>query len=291
MIKIRVFSDFCDSTECKKQFERTNVSHQVACYGITNKYYITDKDDYTHAILLNKAMPALSIPRSNVIGLACEPREFLYVTHEFVEYAKKYVRQYFIGNGAGLPFPFVEGFGYLWHVNPGREIVQKTKCMSIILSLKTCAPGHKYRHDFVSKIIQLGLPIDIYGRGSEQYSYSRVMGKFSETEPYEDYMFTICIENFQNNHYVSEKVMTPLMFNCTPIYIGCPNINNYFEGVINMSGQLNSDIELVSSILKNPSEHYCRTYTNKNRKTANLLENLDNLFPIEEPKYLVKLTP
>lgn len=280
MIRICVFSDFCDSTECKRQFEKTNVAHQVASYGITNKYYITDKDDYTHAILLNKAMPILTIPRENVIGLACEPREFLYVTNEFVEYSKRYVRQYFIGNGSGLPFPFVEGFGYLWHVNPGREIVQKQKCMSIILSLKTCAPGHQYRHDFVSKIIQLGLPIDIYGRGSEQYSYPRIMGTFVEKEPYEDYMFTICIENFQNNHYVSEKVMTPIMFNCTPIYLGCPNINNYFDGIIHMSGKLNNDIELVSSILKNPLEHYSKPYTNKNRKTANLLENLDTLFPI-----------
>lgn len=278
MIRIRVFSDFCSSSECKKQFERTNVADQVECYGTSKKYYITDQDDYTHAILLNKAMPALSIPRENVIGLACEPREFLYVTHEFVEYAKKYVRQYFIGNGSGLPFPFVEGFGYLWHVNPGKEIVQKHKCMSIIVSLKTCAPGHQYRHDFVNKIIQLGLPIDIYGRGTGHYSYPRIMGTFVEREPYEDYMFTICIENFQNNHYVSEKVMTPLMFNCTPIYWGCPNINDYFEGIIGLSGQLNNDIELVSSILKDPSEYYVKTYTNKNRKNANLLENLDTIF-------------
>jgi len=278
MIRIRIFSDFCTSTECKKQFERTNVSTSVSTYGPTNKYYITDQDDYTHVILLNKAMPTLTVPKENVIGLACEPREFLYVTYEFVEYAKKYVRQYFIGNGYGLPFPFVEGFGYLWHVNPGREIVQKTKCMSIILSLKTCAPGHQYRHDFVSKIIQLGLPIDIYGRGSSQYSSPQIMGGFVETEPYENYMFTICIENFQNNHYVSEKVMTPLMFNCTPIYWGCPNINNYFDGIIGLSGQLNGDIELVQNILTNPAKYYVKTYTDKNRKTANLLENLDTLF-------------
>lgn len=280
MIRIRVFSDFCDSTYSKIEFEKTNVANHVSNYGITNKYYITDKNDYTHAILLNKAMPELSIPKSNVIGFACEPREFLYVTNEFVEYAKKYVGKYFIGNGAGLPFPFQEGFGYLWHVNPGKEIVQKTKCMSIIVSLKTYAPGHQYRHDFVSKIIELRLPIDIYGRGTDQYSYPRIMGKFAEREPYEDYMFTIAIENFQNNHYVSEKVMTPLMFNCRPIYWGCPNINDYFEGIIGLSGELTRDIELVSSILKNPAEHYCRTYTDKNIKNANLLENLDTLFSV-----------
>jgi hypothetical protein len=60
MIRIRIFSDFCSSTECKKQFERTNVSSNVSTYGPTNKYYITDQDDYTHVILLNKAMPPLS---------------------------------------------------------------------------------------------------------------------------------------------------------------------------------------------------------------------------------------
>ena len=61
MKRIRIFSDFCSSTECKKQFERTNVSSSVASYN--KNYYITDQDDYTHVILLNKAMPPLSVPK------------------------------------------------------------------------------------------------------------------------------------------------------------------------------------------------------------------------------------
>ena len=43
-------------------------------------YSFTSGEDYTHAILMNKAMPSLRIPRENVIGLAFEPREFLNIT-------------------------------------------------------------------------------------------------------------------------------------------------------------------------------------------------------------------
>ena len=57
MFVIKIFSDFCDSTTCKINFEKTCDSNNLDFYGLNKKVYITDKDDYTHAIILNKAMP------------------------------------------------------------------------------------------------------------------------------------------------------------------------------------------------------------------------------------------
>jgi hypothetical protein len=71
--KIKFFSDFCDSTECKKNFEK--------CFENKN-IIITDKEDYTHAVILNKATPVLNLPKEKVIGLACEPFDFLRLTPE-----------------------------------------------------------------------------------------------------------------------------------------------------------------------------------------------------------------
>jgi len=278
MIIVRFFSDFCNSTICKNNFERICDSKNLDFYGLNKQIFITDKDDYTHAIILNKARPQLNIPKENVIGLAFEPFEFLDIDQEFINYSQTYIGKYFIGSKHNLPSPFIEHFAYMWHSIPSKEILVKNKLMSIIVSEKQFAPGHIYRHELVKEIIKLNLPIDIYGRGTFLYNHSNIKGKFNDAEPYEDYVFSICIENFVNNHYISEKIMSPIMFNCMPIYYGCNNIKKYFDEVILLSGNIDNDIEIIISVLKEPYKYYKKTYTEKNKKTVNLLENISEIF-------------
>ncbi len=279
MIKIKVFCSFAPSDKCKEVFERINYANEIDFYGKDKKYYFTNDNDFTHAIIMNTCMPNLTIPKENVLGLAFEPIFFLGLTQTFIEYAKKHIGRYFIGDKNDLPEPFVEHFGYMWHSRPPKEITIKNKLMSIIVSEKKITSGHLYRHQLVQKIIELNLPIDIYGRGSRQYNYSRVIGKFNDAEPYENYSFSICIENTNCNHYFSEKVITPLMYNCMPIYLGCKNLHNYLEEVIILVGDVQKDIQTIMTILNNPTMYYKKTYTDKNIKAVNLIQNLPNIFP------------
>ena len=166
----------------------------------------------------------------------------------------------------------------MWHSRPPKEITDKTKLMSIIVSEKLFAPGHLYRHNLVEAIIKFRLPIDIYGRGSSKYKFNRIMGQFNDDEPYENYLFSICIENYQCNHYFSEKIITPLMYNCTPIYLGCKHIDSYIENVIKISGNVQEDLKLIINIIKNPQLYYKKTYNEKNIKAVNLIENVDKLY-------------
>ena len=241
MIRIKIFSDFCGSKGAKEVYERLCDAENLDFYGKDKQVWITEDDDYTHAIIMNKAMPVLKIPKKNVIGLAFEPFEILRITHEFVEYAQQYIGKYFIGDKRGLPEPFIEHFGYMWYSNPKRDIVTKTKLMSIVVSEKHWAPGHAYRHTLIEKIIEANLPIDIYGKGSMKYSHksNNVKGEFNDAEPYENYMYSICIENFTSNHYFSEKIMSPLLHNCMPIYLGCKQIHEYFDDILLLSGTIN----------------------------------------------------
>jgi len=275
---IKIFCPFATSKASKEIYERINYAHVIDFYGKNKKVFFTDGDDYTHAIIINTIMPDLKIPKENVIGLAFEPVYFLGVTHEFVDYAKKHIGKYFIGDKFNLPEPFIEHFGYMWHSRPPAEITNKTKLMSIIVSEKEVAPGHRYRHELVQAIIQNNLPIDIYGRGSNKYRYDRVKGKFNDAEPYEDYLFSICIENYVCNHYFSEKVITPLMYNCTPIYSGCRNIDGYLENVIKLTNDVNTDINKIVEIINDPSGFYKKTYTEKNIHAVNLIENIEMLY-------------
>jgi len=278
MIKIKIFCSFSPSNKCKEIFEKINYAYDYSFYGNNKKYYITDDDDYTHAILINTPTPDLNIPKENVIGLAFEPIYFLRLTPKFIEYAKKHIGRYFIGDKNDLPQPFIEHFAYMWHSRPPIEISFKNKLMSIIVSKKQFAPGHLYRHQLVYKIIELNLPIDIYGRGSRKYKYNRIMGEFYDNEPYETYSFSICIENTICNHYFSEKIITPLMYNCMPIYLGCKNISNYVENTIILTGDIQKDIITIISIIENPNMFYKKTYTERNIKVVNLIENLPNIF-------------
>ena len=279
MYKIKIFCPFASSKNCKEIYERINYSHEIDFYGKDKKVYITDEDDYTHAIIINTIMPNLNnIPKENVIGLAFEPIPFLGLSQSFIEYVQKHVSKYYIGDKYDLPDPFVEHFGYMWHSRPRKEIVDKPNIMSIVVSKKQSAPGHMYRHVLIEQIIKLGLPIDIYGHGSNLYSYNRIKGSFNDAEPYEKYLYSICIENYQCNHYFSEKIITPLMYNCMPIYIGCKNIDTYFDNIIKLTGNIDEDMLLLIKIITKPFQYYTPTYNEKNIKTVNLIENVEKLY-------------
>jgi len=276
--KIKIFCPFGPSSKCKEVYENICFANDIDFYGKDKKVYITDTDNYTHAIIINTIMPDLHIPKENVIGLAFEPIPFLNLTIEFIEYAKKHISKYYIGDKLNLPEPFIEQFGYMWYSRPPKEIKYKPNLMSVIVTNKRFAPGHIYRHKIIEKIIELKLPIDIFGHGSNSYTFDRIKGPFNDVEPYENYLYSICIENFQSNHYFSEKIITPLLHNCLPVYLGCQNINTYFDNIINLTGDINKDILLIINIIKNPLKYYNNTYNEKNIKRVNLIENIENLY-------------
>jgi hypothetical protein len=119
MIRVKIFCTFASSENCKKTYERINCAGGMQFYGEDKKIHITVNDDYTHAIIINTAMPPLKIPNQNVIGLAFEPVQFLGMTPEFVNYAIKHIGKYLIGDVvSGMPALFVPHFGYLWYSPP-----------------------------------------------------------------------------------------------------------------------------------------------------------------------------
>jgi hypothetical protein len=287
-IRIRFFSSFCDGQVCKSHYETDFESELLDYYGPDKNIYITNDDDYTHAVIMNTAMPILKadIPKENVIGLAFEPIYFLGITGEFVEYAKQYISRYFIGDKKNLPSPFVEHTAYMWHTVPLKVAPSKNKLMSVMISEKSFAPGHKYRHELVTAILQSNLPIDIYGRGCANFQSlngdPRLKGEFNDKEPYESYHFHICIENFKCNEYFSEKIINPLLCSAMPIYFGCNNIKNYFdEEVICLEGDLKRDMDLLMDIVKEPMKHYKRINVEKIKNKTNFLRNISEIFLLD----------
>ena len=146
-IIIKIFSSFCESQHCKEIFEKVFESHKFPNYGKDKDIYITTEEDYTHVIILNIAMPVLKdIPKENIVGFAHEPPLFLELNKNFIEYAEKYINKYYIGDKYDLPLPFIEKYAFMFHISQPPIIPDKKNIISIMVSKKNTAPGHKYRH-------------------------------------------------------------------------------------------------------------------------------------------------
>lgn len=285
MLKIRIFSSFCESKICHTEYIRLYL-HDDPDYG--TKYIFTEEADFTHVIIWNTAMPNIShIPKDNVIGLAFEPPfgpPFLNLTSSFINYAIKFIGIYFIGDSSGLPSPFKTGYGYLTHESFPTEIVpwESRQKMSIMISSKLFAPGHKYRHRLVTKILQTNLPIDIYGNGCAYYkdialSDSRIKGPFKSNDILcKNYQYTISIENFQTPAYFSEKIINPLIYDTVPIYIGCTTIQDFFPHIIKLTGNIDDDMKIITDICY--SDTIPERHTQKYVKDMITIKNIINMF-------------
>ena len=274
---IKIFADFCDATCAKNIFET-----YCACHNHTD-ITITSDDNYTHAVILNTVMPEINIKKENVIGLAWEPVGFMYISEAFKKYAEKHIGKYFIGDIGNLQHPFQERYSYMWYVPAPKELRTKDKVMSIAISHKKITHNQRYRHQIVEYIIAHNLPINIYGNGCKLYehtNFNRLMGPFdSFSFPYENHIFSICIENFVSNEYFSEKVINPLMCNCVPIYFGSPNIEKYTgDTIIRISGNITDDMNLIVDILKSPMKFMKEINTKTIDNNVNFIKNVDNIF-------------
>jgi hypothetical protein len=280
MIKIKFFSSIGTTESCIEAY--TRVSELENDPDFNNKYCFVSDDDYTHAIIINVAMPILKdIPKENVIGLAFEPLRFLGITNTFLEYAKKYIGKYYIGElHPDLKEPFEEYHGYMWHITPLFRKPVKKNTMSLMISELILTEGHKYRHKLCKSILKSDLPIDIYGKGCRYYSNikdQRIKGEFKDKEPYLQYIYHIAIENYKTPHYFSEKIVNPLLCGTIPIYLGCRNIDTYFpNNIIHLSENIETDMKMLREICKNPEKHKKRINVDEVKKQISFSHLIHN---------------
>jgi hypothetical protein len=295
-VRIRFFSDFCSPENCKQEYEEMCRVNRMDNYGPDKHLYITLNQTYTHAILLNcpiVPISNMSVPPERVLGLAFEPIPYLRLSYDFIHFAEKYVGLYYIGHiHPNLTSAFFkEHHGFMWHVSRPqipptleekyyKSETNKRNKISIIVSHKMKAPGNAYRHKLASFILVNNLPIDIWGNGTASHSarfpnHANIKGAFKDKEPYESYSLSICIENYRHPHYFSEKISNCLVYNTTPIYLGCIEIDAYFPGqVIHLTGDIKRDAKILVDISKNPSLYTREINHDENDNVLNLLKNL-----------------
>lgn len=150
--------------------------------------------------------------------------------------------------------------------------VSKTKNISIVTSNKRMMPGHNRRMDIINRL-RKDFPndIDFYGTGHNFVAY--------KADALIPYRFHICMENSTIPYYWTEKFSDPLLAYSVPIYLGCSNITDYFDGRgfetfdCNNYEKLKS---LIQTIIDNPDKMYNKYYPFmvENRKRIMTTENL-----------------
>lgn len=279
--RIRIFLNWKNAESTRKDIEYEFGLHCIP--GYNTKFSLTSGEDYTHAIIVNTCMPTLHIPKEKVIGWAWEPNPLLHLNLDFIEYAKKHIGRYFIGQTDDLPLPFEENYAFLNHNLLQNHISLKTKRCSMIFSNKNFMKGHQYRNRIVEAILKTDLPVDIWGRGCCQITNkdSRVKGNFPQNSvlPYQEYDFHICIENIQLNHYFSEKIVNALLSECTPIYLGCKKIDEYFPGqIVHLNGDVETDIDIIRTCINRPEIYKKEINKDCIHKIVNPFFHFESLF-------------
>lgn len=212
-------------------------------------------------VLVNGARPTAIpewFPSQRVLALTFEPNVFTDLGPHVMRFAKKYIGAYLIGDASLLPYPFVTHYSFLSYSRNDGPVKPKTKLMSIVVSGKAMTSGHHYRNQLCNAIAQSKLPVDIWGRGSLEYpNGEHTKGPFNGLEPYEDYQFTISVENCSLPGYVSEKYTTPLSHGVTCLYWGCTDMESIFgpSWGHRLTGDLQQDMDFIRSVLAHPSQY------------------------------------
>ena len=107
----------------------------------------------------------------------------------------------------------IGGAGYV-----GTELCNK------LASNKNYAPGHKLRHEIISKNLHKNL--ELWGSGYKWFSDEPE----DRLKPFKDYMYVIVVENCKHPNYFTDKIIDCFASGCIPIYWGDPNIDQHFNG-------------------------------------------------------------
>ena len=117
----------------------------------------------------------------------------------------------------GVFFPF----GSTWVSNWRTIDVTKSRMVSSIASDKRSLPGHIRRHEIAAWVQAHNLDVDLIGRGYRPFD--------RKSDGLAPYRFSIIIENSIESSYFTEKLIDAILCETVPIYLGCPNIDQFLD--------------------------------------------------------------
>lgn len=259
--KVQITCNWCNDSELYLRFQK--------CYtnNFDNIQYVCD-GDYDYLVVFNDDCYHkydIKIPRNKIIGVVGEP---YWSGYRFIPKLKTICNHIFyhlnMDDNQIIFYPgLLPNHFDLECTEQEDNIVNylsnnhtKTEKCSIVVSnfagILNDKTIYHSRVKFVHDILKTDLDVHIYGKGWDEYigSDSRIKGEIKNKKGGIDkYKFSIAIENSVEENYFTEKLTDCILLDTTPIYFGCPNINNYFDNIYNLHSL---DVEELEDILSKP---------------------------------------
>lgn len=151
-------------------------------------------------------------------------RNVWYINHKQLEEKFDYILTYDQSLIDGNPQKYIKyNLSSVRIPEPDRSMYEKTKLLSLVLSGKKDAIGHRLRHDIAEKF---GARMDTYGGQYIPYPECLVA--------YKDYAFVIVTMNCKMDYFFAEYLTHAFVTGAIPIFWGCPKIGEIFnpKGII-----------------------------------------------------------
>lgn len=181
------------------------------------------------------------------------PRDFYQQFHHIVD----------THHGSHHPHTHLDALGLWWLVGLsweknrftiGYDILkqlpppEKQNKVSVVCSTTAKTAGQRRRLKFLAALKQqLGDDLAVFGKGFQQ-----VDDKLEVSLPYR---YQLVLENSQSPHYWTEKVTDAWLGWSFPLYVGCPNLDDYFapESFVALDmDDVQGAVKLIRSLLETP---------------------------------------
>jgi hypothetical protein len=174
------------------------------------------------------------IPSNNIkIFVQIEPNEIMGLNEQIKRIAHffDYVFTYEEDVLNNIPNAILFEYGTKW-IEIENYDLEKSKDFNVstICGHKTITENHRLRQKLWYKQNKIQVPKKFFLSrlgGVENFGDNPILEE--KKEPLFDSMFHICIENVSKNYFFTEKLIDCLICKSIPIYVGCPNISNYFN--------------------------------------------------------------
>ena len=153
------------------------------------------------------------------------------------------------------------------------EFPDKHSACSAIVSSCSNLIGHRRRLNFINTLAEYSeLDIDIFGRGHSPGSFhNKYKGELVDPGRCKrngllKYNYSICIENTQEEGYITEKFNDAVLCFALPVYHGAPNISTYYpkDALINLKDITDKldEYKVVESIQEKPTSEMLEALRN-----------------------------
>lgn len=183
-----------------------------------------------------------------------EPEELQPLRNKIIEYAKHfdYILTYDEVLLNSVDNTVLLEYGTSW-IDWSNYEFRKEFNISTVCGNKRQLPGHRLRHVLWGRQNEIHTPKKFFfSKGAYNLKKPNTLELVGRKEEMFNSMFHICIENVGKNYFFTEKLIDSFVTKTIPIYLGCPNIGNYFntKGMF-VVDNINNIINICNNITEN----------------------------------------